>query len=111
MAGDLDTFSASFFCTDSSFSDHGVSGSGGAIYAEGAGKIDVQRSTFDRNSAGEADGRGGAIYSDRGVVNDLSDNSFDANSAHDGGAIACYGGTMRGLNVTNSVTSEVIGRS
>lgn len=110
MASDPDAPDApggSVTCTNSSFSDHGVSGGGGAIYAEGGGDLNLKGTEFSGNSAGEGDGRGGAVFSDQGVNNYFSDSSFDGNSAHDGGAIACYGGTMSGLNVTNSVTSEV----
>lgn len=108
MAGDLDAPDASFgsvTCTDSYFSDNGVGENGGAIFAEGGGDLNLKGNTFERNEA--SDGRGGAVFSDRGVKNDFTDNTFDANAAMDGAAIVCYGGTMSGLNVTNSVTSEV----
>lgn len=108
MAADPDAPDApggSVTCTDSFFSDNGVGENGGAIYAEGGGDLNLEGNTFNRNEAGE--GRGGAVFSDRGVKNDFTNNAFDGNAAKDGAAIACYGGTMSGLNVTNSVTSEV----
>ena len=110
MAGDPndpDAPGGSVSCTDTSFTENGASVNGGAIYAEGGGDLKLQGATFERNSAGDVDGKGGAVFSDRGVKNDISDSDFDGNSAGDGAAIACYGGDMSGLNVTNSVTSEV----
>lgn len=92
---------------DSSFYDHSVTGSGGAIYAEGDGTLDVSGNGFYRNSAGEDDGRGGAIFADRNVSVSIDDTVFAGNSAYDGAAIATWGGSMTGLNVTNCNTSEV----
>lgn len=105
MAGAPDGSSVSSVDTD--FYDHSVTGSGGAIYAEGDGTLDVKGNGFYRNSADEGGGRGGAIYADRGVAVNVSDSDFIENSAYDAAAIASWGGTMTGLNVTDSTTSEV----
>lgn len=105
MAGAPDGSSVS--SVDSSFYDHSVTGSGGAIYAEGNGSLEVSRNGFYRNNAGEDDGRGGAIFAERNVEVSIEDTDFVGNSAYDGAAIVTWGGSMSGLNVTDCDTSEV----
>lgn len=102
-------------CFDSTFHDYSTGGSGGAIFAEGSGSLDISGSTFVGNSAGlysdtEGDGdtgSGGAIYAGPDVSLSVTDSTFEGNAAIDGGAIACYGGTLSGVTVSGSNTSEV----
>ena len=110
---------SSLTCIDSTFDGNAVEGSGGAIYAQGSGPLDVSGSTFEGNSAGTIDtngdddddddavGSGGAIYAGPGVLLNVNDTAFEDNSAIDGGAIACSGGTLFKVTVIDTATSEV----
>lgn len=119
---DLPNGPSSVSCVDSTFYDYSTGGSGGAIFAEGSGSLDISGSAFVGNSAGlysgtntdtsstdddEDNGSGGAIYAGPDVSLSVTDSTFEGNSAIDGGAIACYGGTLSGVTVSGSNTSEV----
>lgn len=54
-------------------------GSGGAIYSEGDGKLDIVESQFNKNSA---DGSGGAVYANKTKVT-ISQSSFHRNLSED----------------------------